>query len=443
MSNARFGRDVVIAGTHPPYEGGPLPEWARDAGWAWRTFGAQGLARLAAALGPLEQVDVTWHATGRDNDLPFDDWRARVRGPRGAGTLHVTFGGGSGGAVPPAGSGKFVDELAAAAQADHVARQAKLASGPARFLVTGASGNLGKAVVAALRARGDRVRALVRRVPEQAVDGVSYALGNLGDPEAVARAVAGVEVVIHVGAATRGGWPEHRVGTVVGTENVVAACRAHGVQQLVYVSSMSVIDWAGTAARGGTVDETAALEPRPEERGPYTRAKLAAEQIVARAGLPCVILRPGQIFGRGMPLINGAVARAAAGRAWLVLGDGGIELPLVYVDDVVDAILAAVDRGLVGGEVIQLIDPEHLTQREVLALAGGGKPVIAVPRPIVFALGKLSELPMKALGKASPIAAYRLRSALARLHYGSPRARALLGWIPKVGVREGIRRVSS
>ena len=66
-----------------------------------------------------------------------------------------------------------------------------------------------------------------------------------------------------------------------------------------------------------------------------------------------------------------------------------------------------------------------------------------VPRPVVFALGKLSELPLGALGKPSPIALYRLKSALADLHYESDRAQQLLGWQPRVGVREGIRRVTT
>jgi len=94
-----------------------------------------------------------------------------------------------------------------------------------------------------------------------------------------------------------------------------------------------------------------------------------------------------------------------------------------------------------GGQVIQLIDPEHLTQTDVLALAGGNRPVVRVPRPIVFALGKLSEFPLNALGRQSPVAVYRLKSALARLHYESERASALPGWQPRVGVREGIKRV--
>ena len=241
----------------------------------------------------------------------------------------------------------------------------------------------------------------------------------------------------------KGGWSEHLGGTVVGTQNVIDACKKHDVKQLVHISSMSVIDWAGSSGKS-VVNETAALEPRAEERGAYTRAKLEAERKVsaaARNGLPCVILRPGQIFGGGIPLVNGAVARSAAGR-WLVLGDGNLELPLVYIDDVVDAVVASIEKRLTDGEVIQLIDGAALTQSDVLALAGGSAPILSVPRPVVFALGKLSELPLGALGRPSPIALYRLRSAMAQLHYESDRAQQLLGWKPRVGVREGIRRTT-
>ena len=136
-----------------------------------------------------------------------------------------------------------------------------------------------------------------------------------------------------------------------------------------------------------------------------------------------------------------AVARNVRGN-WVVLGDGKLELPLVYIDDVVDAIAAAIDKKLTGGEVIHLIDPEHLTQQEVLDLAGDKKRVVRVPRRLVFALGKLSEI-VRLAGKQSPIGTYRLESALARLHYESDLAKKLLDWRPRVGVREGIRRVNT
>jgi len=339
---------------------------------------------------------------------------------------------------------EWVEHVARAADADHRATRARFElSERVPFLVTGATGSIGRAVVERLRAEGHRVRVFQRRIPERPEDGVEYAFGNLGDPVAVDRAVKGAEVVIHIGAAMKGGWPVHKAATVAGTQNVVDACRAHGVRQLVHLSSMAVIDWAGTASKG-PVTESAELEPKPDERGAYTRAKLEAEQIVrnaVRKGLPAVILRPGQVFGGGIPLITGAVARGAGGR-WLVLGDGRLELPLVYIDDVVDAVMQAIDKELIGGEVIQLVDPERLVQDDVLALAGGGRSIVRLPRGLVFALGKLSEIPLGAIGKQSPVARYRLESALARLHYESDLATRLLEWTPRVGVREGIRRIT-
>lgn len=524
--------DILRGSEYPPYEGGPLPPWYRDAGYPFRDIGVHCLYLIQALLGPIEDVEAEWSSLGGDPNLAFDEWRAMVRCARGLGQFQLTYNTRplqsqliihgtksvlrvdlfamfhgkrsntplpkaaerlvnafadsiqplidvpinvwkfvrkevqayqglrdlvadfyrrlAAGEAPPVSVDdaaqvvSWVEKVARAADTEHRMRleQFKL-SNTVPFLVTGASGSLGKATVKRLRAEGHRVRVFQRRIPEHPEDGVEYCFGNLGDPEAVDRAVSGAEVVIHCGAAMKGGWPEHKGGTVVGTQNVIDACKKHSVKQLVHISSMSVIDWAGSAGNG-PVSEAANLEPRPDERGAYTRAKLEAEQLVAAAaaaGLPAVILRPGQIFGGGIPLINGAVARNAGGR-WLVLGDGKLELPLVYIDDVVDAIMASVARRLVRGEVIQIIDPEHLTQEDVLGLAGGTRPVLHVPRPVVFALGKLSEYPLGALGKPSPVAVYRLKSALARLHYESDRASQMLGWRPRVGVREGIKRVS-
>lgn len=340
---------------------------------------------------------------------------------------------------------RWIEKVARSAESDHAARLARFPLSPqVEVLVTGASGSLGSAVLRRLVASGTKVRAFVRRIPSNPLAGVEYCFGNLGDPSAVDRAVAGAKTVIHVGAAMKGGWPEHLGGTVIGTQNVLDACRKHAVAQLVHISSMSVVDWAGSSEKE-PVAEHSALEPHAEQRGAYTRAKLQAEILVqeaARAGLPCVILRPGQIFGGGIALVNGAVARRAGGR-WLVLGDGSLDLPLVWIDDVVDAIIAAREKRLCGGEVIHIIDSEHLTQRDVLSAVGADRRVIHVPRPVIFGLGKLSEVALGALGRQSPIAPYRLKSALARLTFDSSRASELLGWKPRIGVREGIRRITT
>ncbi len=151
------------------------------------------------------------------------------------------------------------------------------------YLVTGASGGLGSVLVDRLLATGERVRVMVRRLPEKPRAGLEYALGDLGDPAAVERAVRGAETVFHVGAAMKGGWLDHQGGTVEGTRNVIAACRQHGVRKLVHVSSMSVIDWAGADAFA-PVDEQTPLESRAEERGSYTQRQAGGGEAGQRGG---------------------------------------------------------------------------------------------------------------------------------------------------------------
>jgi nucleoside-diphosphate-sugar epimerase len=238
----------------------------------------------------------------------------------------------------------------------------------------------------------------------------------------------------------KGGWEEHECATVIGTQNVVAACVRNGIEKLVHISSMSVNDWAGSD--DGVITEKTAYEPRPEERGPYTRAKVEAEKTVRQSGLPSVILRPGQIFGGKIPLLTPAVARRMGGR-FLILGDGEIRLPLVYIDDVVDAIVTALDGPLKDAEIIQLVDPSAPTQNDVLSRIAPDAKVMHAPRGLVFAAGRLSEPILGALGRKSPVSSYRLKSALARARFESDSAEKLLGWKPRVGVDEGIRRVSA
>ena len=342
---------------------------------------------------------------------------------------------------------RWTEEVARAADEDDAVRVSKFAHTPeVPYLVTGASGGLGSALVERLRSEARPIRVMVRHLPDrpdEGLDGVEYVRGDLGDPEAVDRAVRGARCVFHVGAAMKGSWLDHQGGTIEGTRNVLDACRRHGTAKLVHVSSLSVIDWAGAEPQA-TVDEKTPFEGNAEERGSYTRAKLEAEKLVAAEaarGLPAVILRPGQIFGRRIPLMTGAIARRAAGR-YLVLGDGEMQLPLVYIDDVVDALVLAAKSGLHGGEVIQIVDPEPWTQNQVLSeMCGPSARIVRVPRPVVFGMGHASELVLGLLGKKSPLSRYRLRSALALRSFASLNAESLLGWKPRVGVRDGIRRV--
>ena len=339
---------------------------------------------------------------------------------------------------------KWNEHVARAAEADYAERLKPFEhlSDEVDVLVTGASGSVGKNLVRRLLDSGTSVRGMVRRIPDHPIEGVEYVIGNLGDPAAVDRAVRGAHVVVHAGA-TMTGWPaEFKAGTVVATQNVVDSCLEHGVDQLVHISSTALIDYLGSH-EGRPVNENAAYEPHPDQRGLYTQSKLTAEQIVrdavATRGLPAVILRPGVIFGGGVDLVTGAVAQGGPD-TYTVLGDGEVTVSLIYMDDVIDAIETSIDRRLVGGEIIQLIDPAPLTQNEILAAIAPHAKVRHVPREVLFRIGRATEPLFAKLGKQSPFGEYRLRSALSKMTFDGLNAAPLLDWKPAVGVAEGLRR---
>ena len=111
------------------------------------------------------------------------------------------------------------------------------------------------------------------------------------------------------------------------------------------------------------------------------------------------------------------------------------------LDDVVDSIRLAMDCPLKNGEIIQIVDTCTLNQNQVLKMVTGGKGgVIRVPLFVVYGLGKVSEIVLGLMKRKSPLSVYRLKSALAVREFRSKNAESLLGWEPKVGVCEGIKR---
>jgi nucleoside-diphosphate-sugar epimerase len=301
-------------------------------------------------------------------------------------------------------------------------------------LVTGATGRLGRQLGELLVARGRRVRALCRQPP---MDGplhhprVEIVLGDLGDAAAVDAAVAGVRVVYHAGAALRGPWADHARGTVTGTEHVVESVLRHRVARLVHVSSLSVLDWS--ALGDALVTEEAALEPRPEARGSYTRAKLLAERHVLAAvrerGLRAVIVRPGLLVGADGPGLD-ALNAVVVGRRLVLLGDAGGAPPLISLHDAAELILRAGSAAaLESGTVLHVVGDQTATARTLATRLARdrGLRVRRIPEPLLLAGAAVAAALARALGREAPITPYRVRAASARLRFDCTRARTALG----------------
>jgi nucleoside-diphosphate-sugar epimerase len=210
-------------------------------------------------------------------------------------------------------------------------------------LVTGGGGFLGGAIVRLLVARGDSVRSFSRsRYPRLDTMGVDQVQGDLADAQALQAACQGVDLVFHV-AAIPGVWGPYDVfyqTNVVGTENIIQACRDNGIGRLVYTSSPSVV-FDGRDMEGG--DESLPYPPTYQTH--YPRTKAMAERRVRRAEggrLRTIALRPHLIWGPGdNHLVPRIIQRARRLRR---VGDGQNKVDTIYVDNAAHAHLLAAEK---------------------------------------------------------------------------------------------------
>jgi nucleoside-diphosphate-sugar epimerase len=320
-------------------------------------------------------------------------------------------------------------------------------------LVTGGGGFLGGAIVRRLRERGDRVRSFSRgHYPELDALGVTQHPGDLADPLAVSRAAAGCDIIFHVAAkaGVGGRYRDYHRANVLGTANVLTACRHHGIARLVYTSSPSVVfdgrDMAG-------VDESVPYPAHYEAA--YPRTKAIAERMVLRANdaaLATVSLRPHLIWGPGdHHLVPRLLARARAGRLRR-LGTESKRIDSVYIDNAANAHLLAADRLAPGspiagkayfltqGEPIPLWD---LVNR-ILDAAGLGPVTRSVPAGLAYAAGGLLEMAYAVLrpNGEPPLTRFVARELTTAHWFDIGAARRDLGYEPKVSLDEGLRRLA-
>lgn len=327
-----------------------------------------------------------------------------------------------------------------------------------KCLVTGGGGFLGRAIVDQLVARGDKVRSFGRgEYPELKNLGVEVIRGDIRDAAAISAACAGIDCVFHVAviAGIGGPWSKFYEANVVGTENVIAGCRAQGVPRLVYTSSPSVTfagrDQCGVS-EAEAVPDLAWLE---RNNCHYSRSKAIAEAAVLAANddrLATCALRPHLIWGpRDQHLIPRLIARAKSGRLRRV-GDGTNRVDIIYVENAATAHLQAADA-LDGGDspvrgkayFLSQGEPVNCWQwiDEVLALANLPPVRKAISLRAALAMGRVCEAVYAAVrtDREPPMSRF-LAWQLASSHwFDISAARRDFGYEPRVSTAEGMRRL--
>ena len=268
----------------------------------------------------------------------------------------------------------------------------------------------------------------------------------------VASAASGCDVVFHVAAKPGiwGAYEDYHRANVLGTENVIAACRRHRIPRLVHTSSPSVV-FNGRDMEG--VDESVPYPAHFEAH--YPRTKALAEQAVLRANSPdlsTVALRPHLIWGPGdTHLLPRLVARARTGQLRRI-GRAAKRIDTVHVENAARAHLLAADRlaaeSAVGGRVyfISQDEPREIWGMVNALLQAAGAPVVekAVPVRLALALAAVFEgWHRLTRNPHEPKLTRFVVKELSTAHwFNIAAARRDLGYEPTISIDEGLRRLA-
>ena len=305
------------------------------------------------------------------------------------------------------------------------------------MMVTGANGFVGRALCAELLNRGHSVRALVRPGASLDVAGCEITrVSGIAPDTDWADVLQGITTVVHLAARVHvmrddatDPLAEFRSINVAATEHLARAAAAIGVKRLVYVSSIKVNGEATQGNRGFSESDVA----YPQD--PYGISKWEAEQalhrVAAETGLEIVIVRPPLVYGPNVKGNFAQMLKVLAKDIPLPLASLRNARSLIYVGNLVDALIACATHPAAIGQTYLVSDGEDVSTPALLRQLGAAMmhPAHLLPCPTV-----LLQLGGRLLGKSEQI-----ERLIGSLRIDSGKIRRELNWIPPFSLQQGLR----
>jgi len=305
------------------------------------------------------------------------------------------------------------------------------------ILVTGGTGFIGRHLLEKLIAKGETVRALVRRtrVPRSLPAGVETVYGDLASGAGLAEALRGAHAVIHLAGVTKALRPrDYYTGNVRATEQLAHAMAGRGMR-LVHVSSLAAM---GPATPGAPLAEDA--EPHPLTH--YGKSKLDAERVVRNLAPDAVIVRPPVVYGPRdtdvfqllKSISKGLVLEISGGERWF---------SAIYVKDLVEGLLAAAGAPRAAGRAYFLAHAKPVSWRQLgesaARIMARTPRVLTVPFAVAHAVGACGELWARLSGKPGIVSREKIAEARCMAWTcDTGRAASELGFVAPTSLDEGL-----
>jgi nucleoside-diphosphate-sugar epimerase len=316
------------------------------------------------------------------------------------------------------------------------------------ILVTGGTGFTGKALVKRLLDAKHQVIALDYqeglKTNELRQWGAKVVIGSVTDPAIVKQCMQNVDIVHHLAAAFREMDVSNRYYwevNVQGTITMLEAAVKQGVKKFIYCSTCGV---------HGNIENPPGGEDAPINAADYyQQTKYEAEPHVMefnQKGLPAVILRPAAIYGPGDPERFFMIFKRVAKGFFPMFGSGKTLYHPLYIDNLIDAFILAMEKGRGEGEAYLIADENYLTIEELVQKTATALGVaVRIPHLPIFPLmiaGHICEKACRPFHIAPPIFPRRVDWYRQNRAFKIDKAKRDLGYQPKVDIDEGLKRTA-